>query len=138
MLLKKIFKNPFISIILLVLILILGIGRNYVWLTFRTGTGKIIIQKFSFLSSTIFGYGLYFPLFVIIITVSLFVLSILKLLIPSLKIRSSFFIILTIINIICIILPIFIGIQMINTGIIFILALMIINLIFSLYRNQII
>ena len=118
MLLKKIFKNPFISIILLVLILILGIGRNYVWLTFRTGTGKIIIQKFSFLSSTIFGYGLYFPLFVIIITVSLFVLSILKLLIPSLKIRSSFFIILTIINIICIILPIFIGIQMINTGII--------------------
>lgn len=135
MMLKKLLSKPFVSIIFLILTLILGIFGNYVWVTFRTGAGETIIRKFNFLSTTILGYGLYFPLIVIIITISLLLLSILKLLISSVKIRFKFFVILVVIDIVCIILPILLGMQMLNIGIVCMLALLFCNLILSLCRN---
>lgn len=135
MMLKKLLSKPFVSIIFLILTLILGIFGNYVWVTFRTGAGETIIRKFNFLSTTILGYGLYFPLIVIIITISLLLLSILKLLISSVKIRFKFFVILVVIDIVCIILPILLGMQMLNRGIVCMLALLLCNLILSLCRN---
>lgn len=135
MMLKKLLRKPFVSIILLLLTLVLGILGNYVWMPFRTGTEETIIRKFNFLSTTILGYGLYFPLIVIIITISLLLLSILKLLISSMKIRFKFFVILMVIDIVCIILPILLGMQMFNIGIACMLALLICNLILSLFQN---
>lgn len=135
MMLKKLLSKPFVSIIFLILTLILGIFGNYVWVTFRTGAGETIIRKFNFLSTTILGYGLYFPLIVIIITISLLLLSILKLLISSVKIRFKFFVILVVIDIVCIILPILLGMQMLNIGIVCMFALLLCNLILSLCRN---
>ena len=135
MMLKKLLSKPFVSIIFLILTLILGIFGNYVWVTFRAGAGETIIRKFNFLSTTILGYGLYFPLIVIIITISLLLLSILKLLISSVKIRFKFFVILVVIDIVCIILPILLGMQMLNIGIVCMLALLLCNLILSLCRN---
>lgn len=133
MLRKSIVKLS-VSIICLILTLILGIVGNYVWVTFRTGSGEIIIRKFNFLSATIFGYGLYFPLIVIIITMSLLLLSILKLLRSSAKIRFKILVILVVIDIVCIILPILLGMQIINIGIVCMLALLICNLISSLLK----
>ena len=132
--LRKSIVKPSISIICLILTLILGIVGNYVWVTFRTGSGKIIIRKFNFLSATIFGYGLYFPLIVIIITMSLLLLSILKLLRSSAKIRFKILVILVVIDIVCIILPILLGMQMLNMGIVCMLVLLICNLIPSLLK----
>ena len=134
MMLRKSIVKPSVSIICLILTLILGIVGNYVWVTFRTGSGKIIIRKFNFLSATIFGYGLYFPLIVIIITMSLLLLSILKLLRSSAKIRFKILVILVVIDIVCIILPILLGMQMLNMGIVCMLALLICNLISSLLK----
>lgn len=132
--LRKSIVKPSVSIICLILTLILGIVGNYVWVTFRTGSGKIIIRKFNFLSATIFGYGLYFPLIVIIITMSLLLLSILKLLRSSAKIRFKILVILVVIDIVCIILPILLGMQMLNMGIVCMLVLLIFNLIPSLLK----
>ena len=132
--LRKSIVKPSVSIICLILTLILGIVGNYVWVTFRTGSGKIIIRKFNFLSATIFGYGLYFPLIVIIITMSLLLLSILKLLRSSAKIRFKILVILVVIDIVCIILPILLGMQMLNMGIVCMLVLLICNLILSLLK----
>lgn len=132
--LRKSIVKPSVSIICLILTLILGIVGNYVWVTFRTGSGKIIIRKFNFLSATIFGYGLYFPLIVIIITMSLLLLSILKLLRSSAKIRFKILVILVVIDIVCIILPILLGMQMLNMGIVCMLVLLICNLIPSLLK----
>ena len=134
MMLRKSIVKPSVSIICLILTLILGIVGNYVWVTFRTGSGKIIIRKFNFLSATIFGYGLYFPLIVIIITMSLLLLSILKLLRSSAKIRFKILVILVVIDIVCIILPILLGMQMLNMGIVCMLVLLICNLILSLLK----
>ena len=134
MMLRKSIVKPSVSIICLILTLILGIVGNYVWVTFRTGSGKIIIRKFNFLSATIFGYGLYFPLIVIIITMSLLLLSILKLLRSSAKIRFKILVILVVIDIVCIILPILLGMQMLNMGIVCMLVLLICNLIPSLLK----
>ena len=134
MMLRKSIVKPSVSIICLILTLILGIVGNYVWVTFRTGSGKIIIRKFNFLSATIFGYGLYFPLIVIIITMSLLLLSILKLLRSSAKIRFKILVILVVIDIVCIILPILLGMQMLNMGIVCMLVLLIFNLIPSLLK----
>lgn len=134
MMLRKLLVKPAVSIICLILTLILGIVGNYVWVTFRTGSGKIIIRKFNFLSATIFGYGLYFPLIVIIITMSLLLLSILKLLRSSAKIRFKILVILVVIDIVCIILPILLGMQMLNMGIVCMLVLLICNLIPSLLK----
>lgn len=134
MMLRKSIVKPAVSIICLILTLILGIVGNYVWVTFRTGSGKIIIRKFNFLSATIFGYGLYFPLIVIIITMSLLLLSILKLLRSSAKIRFKILVILVVIDIVCIILPILLGMQMLNMGIVCMLVLLICNLIPSLLK----
>lgn len=132
--LRKSIVKPSVSIICLILTLILGIVGNYVWVTFRTGSGEIIIRKFNFLSATIFGYGLYFPLIVIIITMSLLLLSILKLLRSSAKIRFKNLVILVVIDIVCIILPILLGMQMLNMGIVCMLVLLICNLISSLLK----
>ncbi len=132
--LRKSIVKPSVSIICLILTLILGIVGNYVGVTFRTGSGKIIIRKFNFLSATIFGYGLYFPLIVIIITMSLLLLSILKLLRSSAKIRFKILVILVVIDIVCIILPILLGMQMLNMGIVCMLVLLICNLIPSLLK----
>ncbi|MFR7760592.1 MAG: hypothetical protein ACLU1X_06425 [Peptoniphilus grossensis] len=134
MMLRKSIVKPSVSIICLILTLILGIVGNYVWVTFRTGSGEIIIRKFNFLSATIFGYGLYFPLIVIIITMSLLLLSILKLLRSSAKIRFKNLVILVVIDIVCIILPILLGMQMLNMGIVCMLVLLICNLISSLLK----
>lgn len=133
--LKKLSRKPFVSIILLLLTLVLGILGNCVWTPFRTGTEETIIRKFNFLSTTTLGYGLYFPLIVIIITMSLLLLSILKLLISTMKIRFKFFVILMVIDIVCIILPIVLGMQIFNIGIACMLALLICNLILCLFQN---
>ncbi len=135
MVLKKILSKSFIPPILLLLTLLLGIFKNYVWLPFRTGAGEIVVREFSFLSITILGYGLYFPFFVIVITTGLLLFSILRLLISSTKSKSKIFVILVVIDIVCIILPILIGMQIFNIGILYMLALLICNLILSLCQN---
>lgn len=136
MVLKKLLSKSFLSTILLVLILLLSIFKNYVWLPFRTGTGEVVIQEYNFLSTTILGYGLYFPLIVFIVTMGLLFLSISKFFIPPTKRKSDFFMILTVIGIVFVIFPVLLGMQIFNTGIACMLALLICNLILSLYHKN--
>lgn len=70
-----------------------------------------------------------------IITLSLFLLSIGKLLISSMKIRFKISPILAAADIVCIMLPILLGMQIFNTGIACMIGLLLGNLILSLYRN---
>lgn len=70
-----------------------------------------------------------------IITLSLFLLSIGKLLISSMKIRLKISPILAVADIVCIMLPILLGMQIFNTGIACMIGLLLGNLILSLYRN---
>ncbi len=136
MVLKKLLSKSFLSTILLVLILLLSIFKNYVWLPFRTGTGEVVIQEYNFLSTTTLGYGVYFPLIVFIVTMGLLFLSISKFFIPPTKRKSDFFMILTVIGIVFVIFPVLLGMQIFNTGIACMLALLICNLILSLYHKN--
>ncbi len=136
MVLKKLLSKSFLSTILLVLILLLSIFKNYVWLPFRTGTGEVVIQEYNFLSTTILGYGLYFPLIVFIVTMGLLFLSISKFFIPPTKRKSDCFMILTVIDIVSVIFPVLLGMQIFNIGLSCILALLICNLILSLYHKN--
>lgn len=136
MVLKKLLSKSFLSTILLVLILLLSIFKNYVWLPFRTGTGEMIIQEYNFLSTTTLGYGVYFPLIVFIVTMGLLFLSISKFFIPPTKRKSEFFMIMTVIDIVAVIFPVLLGMQIFNTGIACMLALLICNLILSLYHKN--
>lgn len=136
MVLKKLLSKSFLLTILLVLILLLSIFKNYVWLPFRTGTGEMIIQEYNFLSTTTLGYGVYFPLIVFIVTMGLLFLSISKFFIPPTKRKSEFFMIMTVIDIVAVIFPVLLGMQIFNTGIACMLALLICNLILSLYHKN--
>ncbi len=128
---QKILSKSFISAILLLVTLLLGIFKNYLWLPFSTGPGEIIIEKYNFLSLIALGYGLYFPLIVLIITMVLLLFSISELFISAIKIKSKFFTILTVIDIFSLAFPLILGLHIFNAGIACMLALLICNLILS-------
>lgn len=128
---KKSFTSPLIQSALLLLALLLGIFKNYVWMVFCSGTGEMIVRKYSFLSATILGYGLFFPLFFVLLTVILMFFSISQLFISTEKNKRKLLIILGCIDVICLVLPVFLGMQIFNTGIACMIMLLIGNLIIN-------
>lgn len=128
---KKSFNSSLIQSALLLLALLLGILKDYVWMVFRSGTGEMIVRKYSFMSATIWGYGLFFPLFFVLLTVILIFFSISQLFISTAKNKRKLLIILGCIDVIFIVLPVILGMQIFNIGI----ACMSILLIGSLLIN---
>ena len=130
---KKSINKYLIQTTLLIGTLLLCIFKNYIWVTFSTGPRNIILRKFNFLSPTVFGYGVFFPILVVCITLILLLLSILQLfkVIKSDKKKTK--LLLNVMNISFLCIPIVIGMQKFNIGIVYMLLLLGGNLVLDYY-----
>lgn len=130
---KKSINKYLIQITLLIWTLFLCIFKNYIWVSFFKGPRNIIIRKFNFLSSYVFGYGLFFPILVVCITLILLLLSILQLfkVIKSGKKKTK--LLLNVLNITFLCIPMVIGMQKFNIGIVYMLLLLGGNLVLDYY-----
>ena len=76
---KKSYKY-IIETILILTSLSLCLFKDYVWLPFSNGPGNIIIRKFNFITTITIGYGIFFPILVVIMTTILLLLQLLQIL----------------------------------------------------------
>ena len=126
---KKLNKS-IIEIILLLLTLLLCIFKNYVWTPFSNGPGNIIIRKFNFISIIPIGYGIFFPILVVIIAVILLLLQVLQMF-NMIKINRKTKLIFAGLDIVFLWLPVIIGMQIFNIGLVYISILLVGYLIFD-------
>lgn len=120
---KKSYKYLIESILLLIS-LSLCIIKNYVWLPFSNGPGNITIRKFNFITTIAIGYGLFFPILVVIITAILLLLQVLQIF-KTIKINKKTKLVLAGMDIVFIWLPVIIGMQIFNIGLVYIFLLLV-------------
>lgn len=124
-------SNKFIiETILLLLTLLLCIFKNYVWTPFSNRPGNIIIRKFNFISTIPIGYGIFFPILVVIIAVILLLLQVIQMF-NIIKINRKTKLILAGLEIVFLWLPVIIGMQIFNIGLVYISILLVAYLIFD-------
>lgn len=131
---KKSYKY-IIETILLLTSLSLCIFKDYVWIPFSNGPGNIIIRKFNFITTIAIGYGLFFPILVVIMTTILLLLQLLQIL-KKVKVNRKTKLILAAMNIVFIWLPVIIGMQVFNMGLVYISILLVGYLILSILNEQ--
>lgn len=129
---KKSYKY-IIETILLLTSLSLCIFKDYVWLPFSNGPGNIIIRKFNFITTITIGYGIFFPILVVIITTILLLLQLLQIL-KKVKANRKTKLILAAMNIVFLWLPVIIGMQIFNIGIVYISLLLVSYLIINFIK----
>lgn len=120
---KKSYKY-IIETILLLTSLFLCLFKNYLWLPFSNGPGNIIIRKFNFITTIAIGYGLFFPILVVIITAILLLLQVLQIF-KTIKINKKTKLVLAGMDIVFIWLPVIIGMQIFNIGLVYIFLLLV-------------
>ena len=120
---KKSYKY-LIETMLLSTSLFLCLFKNYLWLPFSNGPGNIIIRKFNFITTIAIGYGLFFPILVVIMTTILLLLQLLQIL-KKVKVNRNTKLILAAMNIVFIWLPVIIGMQIFNIGLVYISLLLV-------------
>ena len=120
---KKSYKY-LIETILLLISLSLCIFKNYVWLPFSNGPGNISIKKYNFIATIPIGYGLFFSILVVIMTTILLLLQLLQIL-KKVKVNRNTKLILAAMNIVFIWLPVIIGMQIFNIGLVYISLLLV-------------
>lgn len=123
-------NKSIIETILLLLTLLLCLFKNYVWLPFSNGPGNIIIKKFNFISTMPIGYGIFFPILVVIIALILLLLQVLQMF-NIIKINRKTKLILAGLEIVFLWLPVIIGMQIFNIGLVYISILLVGYLIFD-------
>lgn len=121
------------EIILLLLTLPLYIFKDYVWLPFFSGPGNIIIRKFNFISTIPIGYAIFFPILVVIITVILLLLQVLQMF-NIIKINKKTKLILAGMDIVLLWIPVMIGMQIFNIGLVYISLLLVAYLIINFIK----
>ena len=129
---KKSYKY-IIETILLLTSLSLCIFKDYVWLPFSNGPGNIIIRKFNFITTIPIGYGIFFPILVVIMTTILLLLQLLQIL-KKVKVNRKTKLILAAMNIVFIWLPVIIGMQVFNIGLVYISLLLVSYLIINFIK----
>lgn len=120
---KKTYES-FIETMLLLISLFLCLFKNYLWLPFSNGPGNIIIKKYNFISSISIGYGLLFPMLVVIITAILLLLQLLQIF-KITKVNRKAKLVLAGMDIAFIWLPVLIGMQIFNIGLVYISLLLV-------------
>lgn len=125
---KSIIEN-----ILLLLTLLLCIFKNYVWTPFSNGPGNIIIRKFNFISTIPIGYGIFFPILVVIIALILLLLQVLQMF-NIIKINRKTKLILAGLEIVFLWLPVIIGMQIFNIGLVYISILLVSYLVINFIK----
>lgn len=120
---KKSYKY-IIETILLLTSLSLCIFKDYVWLPFSNGPGNIIIRKFNFITTIAIGYGLFFPMLVVIMTSILLLLQVLQIF-KKVKANRKTKLVLVVMDIVFIWLPVIIGMQIFNIGLVYIFLLLV-------------
>lgn len=120
---KKSYKY-LIETILLLTSLSLCIFKDYVWLPFSNGPGNIIIRKFNFITTIAIGYGLFFPMLVVIMTSILLLLQVLQIF-KKVKANRKTKLVLVVMDIVFIWLPVIIGMQIFNIGLVYIFLLLV-------------
>lgn len=120
---KKSYKY-LIETILLLTSLSLCIFKDYVWLPFSNGPGNIIIRKFNFITTIAIGYGLFFPMLVVIMTSILLLLQVLQIF-KKVKANRKTKLVLVVMDIVFIWLPVIIGMQIFNIGLVYISILLV-------------
>lgn len=126
-----------IETILLLVSLSLCIFKDYVWLPFSNGPGNIIIRKFNFISTIPIGYGLFFPMLVVITTAILLLLQVLQIFTKA-EVNRKTKLILAAISIVFLWLPVIIGMQIFNIGLVYISLLLVGYLILSMLNKRLI
>lgn len=129
---KKSYKY-IIETILLLTSLSLCIFKDYVWLPFSNGPGNIIIRKFNFITTIPIGYGIFFPILVVIITAILLLLQVLQIF-KTIKINKKTKLVLAGIDIVFLWLPVIIGMQIFNIGLVYISLLLVSYLIINFIK----
>lgn len=120
---KKTYES-FIETMLLLISLFLCLFKNYLWLPFSNGPGNIIIRKFNFITTIAIGYGLFFPILVVIMTTILLLLQLLQIFTKA-KINRKTKLVLAGMDIAFIWLPVLIGMQIFNIGLVYISLLLV-------------
>lgn len=118
---------------LLLLTLLLCIFKNYVWTPFSNGPGNIIIRKFNFISILPIGYGLFFPILVVIMTTILLLLQLLQIFTKA-KINRKTKLVLAGMDIVFLWLPVIIGMQIFNIGLVYISILLVSYLVINFIK----
>lgn len=126
-------NKSIIETILLLLTLLLCIFKNYVWTPFSNGPGNIIIRKFNFISTIPIGYGIFFPILVVIITLILLLLQLLQMF-NIIKINRKTKLILAGLEIVFLWLPVIIGMQIFNIGLVYISILLVSYLVINFIK----
>lgn len=120
---KKSYKY-IIETILILTSLSLCLFKDYVWLPFSNGPGNIIIRKFNFITTITIGYGIFFPILVVIITAILLLLQVLQIF-KTIKINKKTKLVLAGMDIVFLWLPVIIGMQIFNMGLVYIFLLLV-------------
>lgn len=126
-------NKSIIETILLLLTLLLCIFKNYVWTPFSNGPGNIIIRKFNFISILPIGYGLFFPILVVIMTTILLLLQLLQIFTKA-KINRKTKLVLAGMDIVFLWLPVIIGMQIFNIGLVYISILLVSYLVINFIK----
>lgn len=126
-------NKSIIETILLLLTLLLCIFKNYVWTPFSNGPGNIIIRKFNFISTIPIGYGIFFQILVVIITLILLLLQLLQMF-NIIKINRKTKLILAGLEIVFLWLPVIIGMQIFNIGLVYISILLVSYLVINFIK----
>lgn len=126
-------NKSIIETILLLLTLLLCIFKNYVWTPFSNGPGNIIIRKFNFISTIPIGYGIFFPILVVIIALILLLLQVLQMF-NIIKINRKTKLILAGLEIVFLWLPVIIGMQIFNIGLVYISILLVSYLVINFIK----
>lgn len=130
-------NKSIIETILLLLTLLLCIFKNYVWTPFSNGPGNIIIRKYNFISTIPIGYGIFFPMLVVITTAILLLLQVLQIF-NMIKINRRTKLILAGLEIVFLWIPVIIGMQIFNLGLVYISLLLVVYLILSMLNKRLI
>lgn len=129
---KKSYKY-IIETILILTSLSLCLFKDYVWLPFSNGPGNIIIRKFNFITTITIGYGIFFPILVVIITAILLLLQVLQIF-KTIKINKKTKLVLAGMDIVFLWLPVIIGMQIFNIGLVYISLLLVSYLIINFIK----
>lgn len=113
-----------IETILLLTSLFLCLFKNYLWLPFSNGSGNISIKKYNFIATIPIGYGLFFPMLVVIMTSILLLLQVLQIF-KKVKANRKTKLVLVVMDIVFIWLPVIIGMQIFNIGLVYIFLLLV-------------
>lgn len=114
----KINVNRF-KFVLSIIELYLAIFKDFVWLKFMPSPGNVYIKKINFISGIPLGYGNIFPLIFFIGLVLSSILLLIRLIKGKADIYRKQIYILELIEILALVLPLIIGMQKINIGLIF-------------------